>query len=168
MNTNLHRLLACLSLLVVPLVSCQSSGAEQQKNDQNVVGSPPSEEDDPFRIIQTPDDAEEAPAKGTIGGDDSAAAKPVEPQEPPPEQTRPDEHQCFSCVRLCPTNENGEFVDGECAASGEDVICGWGVHPKRSAAQKMAQAECKGALDLTRQMPTWSEIQGRCPEATCR
>jgi hypothetical protein len=173
-SQHLHTHLICLSLLlcVAPLGSCQSSGAEQQKDDQSVVGSPPSEEDDPFRIIQTPEDAEEAPSKGTIGEDedsgDQAATKPAEPQEPPPEPAEPDEHQCFSCVRLCPTTDEGNLVDGECAASGEDVICGWGVHPKRDAARKMARAECNGALDLTRKMPTWSMIEGKCPAARCR
>jgi hypothetical protein len=169
---SLHTTLVCLSLMLSAtlLVSCQSSGADQQKDDQRVVGSPPSEEDDPFRIIQTPEDAEEAPSKGTIGEEtgDQAAAEPAEPQEPPPEPAEPDEHQCFSCVRLCPTNDEGKLVDGECAASGEDVICGWGVHPERDAAQKMARAECDGALDLTREMPTWSTIEGECPAATCR
>lgn len=172
MKRNLSTRLICLILVccAAPAVSCQSSGSEQQKDDQTVVGSPPSEEDDPFRIIQTPEDAEEAPSKGTIGDDsgDQAAAEPAQPQEPPPEPKGPEEHQCFSCVRLCPTNDKGKLVDGECAASGEDVICGWGVHPDRSAARRMARAECDGALDLTREMPTWSTIGGKCPAATCR
>lgn len=98
----------------------------------------------------------------------------VEPATPAPEtlesrvkQTevakQPDVYQCFSCVKICPESD----PTSDCSRSQEDMICGWGVSQRERDAATLAQAECGGALGMARQMPTYREISGECPVATC-
>ena len=73
-------------------------------------------------------------------------------------------HQCFSCVRVCAV---ADAANG-CADSPEDMICGWGAAEDRASAQRMAQAQCDATLNMARDMPLWSSIEGSCPPASCR
>lgn len=78
------------------------------------------------------------------------------------DETRPKSTsvRCFSCVKICP-------IEGDCASAKKDVICGWGAHSTRDQAARLARAECDATLDMARQMPVWSRIEGSCPAATC-
>lgn len=89
---------------------------------------------------------------------ESARQQPKDGQTAPLPPTTP---QCFSCVRICPTARGCDNTD-------EDVICGWGTHADAAQARQVARAQCDATLDLARQMPVWSRIDGQCPPATCR
>lgn len=179
-------------LLVLP--ACRTSGAGAEDAEQ-IVGAPPPREEDPF-IGALPPEAEPAPARGTVGPSADPAPEPEpepdsepepdpepdrEPEPEPEEPSRPavaaraepdepepapppDVHRCFSCVRVCPLSDQ----TADCSASAEDIICGWGTSPEREDARLMAQGECDATLDMARQMPRWSRIEGSCPEASCR
>ena len=79
------------------------------------------------------------------------------PDRSPPSQ------QCFSCVEICNVQDGRTRCEGR-----EDIICGWGVHPERDTAARLATAECDGALDLARESTRYARIEGSCPAATCR
>lgn len=103
--------------------------------------------------------SDDGPETADSVASNSAEAKIDEAETSQLERERP--LRCFSCVKICP-------VDGSCASSKQDVICGWGTHSTREQASRMARAECNAMLDLTRKMPVWSRIDGECPSATCR
>lgn len=111
--------------------------------------------------------AAELPAKENEAEELAASGDLRSTAEPEPGQTRPaspkapEPAQCFSCVQICP-------AAGDCAQADEDIICGWGTQKDTSEAQKLARAQCDATLDLARQMPVWSRIDGECPPATCR
>ncbi|AWV90464.1 hypothetical protein [Bradymonas sediminis] len=94
-------------------------------------------------------------------GELAAVVKPTPPKTRPAPPKSPEAPQCFSCVKICP-------LSGDCAAGDEDIICGWGTQKQASVAKKLAQAQCDATLDMARQMPVWSRIDGQCPPATCR
>lgn len=85
-------------------------------------------------------------------------ARLPEPTVPPETPTQP---HCFSCVKICP-------VEGGCDQADEDIICGWGTQERADEAKTLARAQCDATLDLARQMPVWSRIDGECPPAACR
>jgi hypothetical protein len=116
-------------------------------------------------------DAEESvPESESADESEVVASRKPEPSASEAEKTRAAEAseqdkqprgvRCFSCVRICP-------IEGDCASAKKDVICGWGTHSTRSQAARLARAECDATLDMARQMPVWSRIEGSCPPATC-
>ena len=166
-------------------VGCGSSGKEA-RGEEKVIGAPPSEGEDPFQMMTTPEDASEVSSSGYIGpeeGDEqedekegspedepvaveASRAKPEDGATEPPPKPEGSGVRCFSCVRICPVDEASRGA--ECAGGERDVICGWGVHGREADAARLAKAECDGALDMARRMKTWSRIEGECPPATCR
>lgn len=168
----------CVGMIVAPL-GCSSSD-EQRKDDEQVIGAPPSDTDDPFDVVRMPESARQAAKSGVIGEEDGESsveekqesleklakrAEDAEPNEETFPEAESEEHRCFACVKICP--ESGEGTE-TCRARSEDVICGWGVHPEAETAREAARAECTGALELMRSSDRWGEIKGGCPEATCR
>lgn len=184
-------LAAAAALLLAAGAACagtQNADGDEE-SETEVVGAPPSESEDPFRVAETPERAERAESSGYIGdekteegGEDETAddsseqpsdsdsvavrASEADPSEdeadPPPSAS---ETRCFSCVRICPIAEGG---DATCEGGDRDVICGWGVHDNPEKARELARAECDGALDMARQTEQWSRIEGECPPAECR
>ncbi|MFB6351617.1 MAG: hypothetical protein ABEN55_02940 [Bradymonadaceae bacterium] len=235
------------------LVACGGKQTPKKSGDDEVIGKPPSETDDPFEIMRTPEDAQKAASSGYIGpekdgkgdqtgeddenrkgadreksartsesgedspddgaettvsskkagdgkkeessdqadtstgasekaapsdesGDESPEAVRASKAEPPADQKKAHEPetdegvQCFSCVRICPVSSGSGEAGGaaDCGGNERDVICGWGVHSEKASARRLATAECNGALDMARRMKTWSRIEGKCPEPTCR
>jgi len=73
-------------------------------------------------------------------------------------------HRCFSCVKVCSVSD----PTPDCSASAEDIICGWGTSEELPDAREMARAECDATLDMAREMPRFSRIEGECPVASCR
>lgn len=173
-------------VFVAAWLGCGGAQNRGGDSEEAVVGEPPSEQDDPFRIMNTPEEAERASSSGYIGSKEAPEDSDAEPSdasaveaseaEPPAEEreerppSRPDAVRCFSCVRICPIGEASRSESSaECGAeSNRDVICGWGVHEERETAEELARAECDGALDMAREMKTWSRIDGACPSAKCQ
>ena len=165
--------------LIGGLIACGGKQTPEDSDDE-VIGKPPSETDDPFVIMRMPEDALRAETSGYIGPEEGEGASETEEEavraskaEPPENEKKsheppPDEKgiQCFSCVRICPLSEGADGVD--CGEKERDVICGWGVHSDEASARELATAECNGALDMARRMKTWSRIEGECPAPTCR
>lgn len=161
------------------LATIHCSGSQQQQEDDEVVGTPPSEERDPFDVVNMPDSAKRAAKSGVIGPDDeegsdieqgqksleklTARTDDASPDESNSPQSGAEDYQCFACVKIC-----AESKGASCDPSSEDVICGWGVHPKRETAREAARAQCGGALDMMRETSRWGAIKGTCPEATCQ
>ena len=178
MTRRIRHLLLWGALLALALLLVGSCGGAQSPDDsdEEVIGAPPSETEDPFKVVNTPAKAERADSSGYIGpGEDSVAAKASE-ATPSDEKKRdrapekPGAIQCFSCVRICPLSSSGSDTSPtvDCEGAERDVICGWGVHRKEGKAGKLARAECDGALQMARRMKTWSRIEGSCPPASCR
>ena len=92
------------------------------------------------------------------------ALAPASPAAEQPEPDVPSSHRCYSCVRICAQSDRSR----DCSDSTEDVVCGWGHSEERSDAKVLAQAQCDATLDLMRQTPQWSTIEGECPVASCR
>lgn len=90
-----------------------------------------------------------------------AVEDPEVTASPSPRGTPP--HRCFSCVRICPATD----TTGDCSDSKEDMICGWGTALDEYEATKLARAQCDAALDMAREMPRFSRIDGACPVASC-
>lgn len=174
--------------VLVGAVGCSSSNKET-RGDDRVIGEPPDQNEDPFQLMSTPDDASSTSSSGYIGPDEEAEEEQEADKESPetdesvavettraePEATerklppKPEAGKgvrCFSCVRICPIETAGRGAD--CSGDERDVICGWGVHETKADASRLARAECDGALDMARRMKTWSRIDGECPAATCR
>ncbi len=133
-------------------ISCGGGNETQKKESDEVIGKPPTPNEDPFFFVTMPAEAVAADPRGTIGAEKSTA-----PPKADGTSTR-----CFSCVKVCPV-EAGET---KCPQK-DDIICGWGVHPQPDTAGQLAQAECDGALDLVRESPRWSRIEGACPPPSC-
>lgn len=139
---------------------------------------PPPEDDDPFFARALPAEAVPADSSGRIGSSreptevapDPVVEAPVE-EDPVEEPVIPPEHvdegrtACFSCVRICAVDDRGRALCGE---DNDDLICGWGSHRDVEEARRSASAHCDATLDMARQMPTYSEITGSCPRATCQ
>lgn len=178
----LQRIFVLAVFVVIAAVGQLACGGAQntEESSDEVIGEPPSETADPFRIMNTPEEASPASATGYIAPEESdeeadeesqvaMKASEAEPSEREKEAHEPEEAgevQCFSCVRICPVDAGSSSAD--CSGKKRDVICGWGVHAERSAAERLARAECDGALDMARQTKTWKRIEGRCPPASCK
>jgi hypothetical protein len=187
----LQAALTVLMLASLGLSACTTPKPSGASQDDRVVGRPPAPDDDPFFRFTLPAEAAPAAHSGVIGDpgplepepasapivapepDRPATKEPVAVAAPRPEpapvpepriQTPPRQPACFSCVRICPVGASVEA----CEAAPENLICGWGTDESPAEARKMAHAQCEGALDLARQMPTYSRIEGACPQATCR
>lgn len=173
-------------VFVAAWLGCGGAQNRGSDSEEAVVGEPPSEHEDPFRVMNTPEEAERASSSGYIGSKETPEESEAEPTdtpaveaseaEPPAEEREerppsgPEAVRCFSCVRICPIGESprGESSADCGAESRRDVICGWGVHEERETAEELARAECDGALDMAREMKTWSRIEGACPSAKCQ
>lgn len=169
-------LLGLILLHLGAAMGCSTPKEREDKGAGQIVGAPPSAADDPYFIAFKPEEAVEVSAAGELEPSDEleaqeteaeprttaldAQARPAEESGPPP-PAEPASEQCFSCVRICPEGQS-------CDEYKEDIICGWGAHKDAALAQKLAKAECDATLDLARQMPVWSRIDGECPQATCR
>ncbi len=155
------RLVVLFLTLTTMTVACSTTsqtGADDEGDEgDEVIGKPPSAEEDPFFVTGEPGSAEAAAPTGRIGEDEKTTASEDESSD----DEQSSALQCFSCVRVCP-------AEGDCERAKDDVICGWGVHDDEAQASRLAKAECDAALDMARQMPVWSDIAGQCPAATCR
>ncbi|GEM_PF-4795377 len=138
------------------LVSCQT--AKPVRNDE-IVGLPPTEKEDPFFFVTLPAEATEAQTSGTIGDGHKTKGSAAQKKEGLSSNITPTRIQCFSCIKIC--------AEGS-SCSDADSICGWGVDVDRESATLRATAECDGALELARKDPQWKKIAGHCPIATCR
>lgn len=147
---------------------CSLSQPKIEHQRENLIGRPPTpDQDDPFFARALPAEAIPAEPAGQIG------ATPTEHEPPPPHEHEPPHEAatdtqiraCFSCIQLCPLDEQGR---AQCGNTADDLICGWGSHTDTDTARDTAQAHCDATLDMARQMPTYSEISGACPIATCR
>lgn len=172
--------MALTSLVAAFALSGCGGGSSGQQRDDELVGRPPEASEDPFHFDTMPAEAVPAEPRGEIeesapvaadeapGG--SAATARSEASDSSPERGSGEReqrsYQCFSCVRLCPIDDQGDAAN--CANAKEDTICGWGVDADAGRAGRLARAECNGALDMAREMPNWSRIEGECPPATCR
>lgn len=172
MRTSASIILWLLAACVLT-AGCTQPGARRTSPRAGLVGKPPMAEQDPFAERTLPVDALEAPVTGVIGdeGGRSPASVP-EPEPAPAVVARPaaaaspvdGEERCFSCVRVCPDT----LTVAECEERNEELICGWGVDEDRQRARRMARAQCDAALNMSRQMRRYSEIEGDCPPAACR
>lgn len=179
--------LTCIGVVCV-MTGCQKHARNAEQEGDALVGAPPSRQQDPFASRVLPPESAKAPTSGLmeLPADRSktprpALAREARPAQIPdaepvaviaPEPTIPDEikdpqsppvQRCFSCVQICPMSDQS----GDCSQSKEDVICGWGTSSARSDARKLAQAECDATLDMAREMPRFSRIDGACPAASC-
>lgn len=173
----------CLGGVIVCLGACQTGG--ERREDDDIVGKPPSVREDPFAYAALPAptqrvettgmiEVEPVPVEPTKEPADVAVvtvppkevatrvapATPVDPIEP----STPDAPHCFSCVRICAQSDPTE----DCSQSVEDMICGWGTAEDELMAGRLAQAQCDAVLDMARQMSRWRTIEGSCPAAACR
>lgn len=183
-----------LSTCLIPfaLVGCtsSSSGAQTASPRDQVIGRPPPpDQDDPFFARALPAEAVPAEAQGRIEAprlpqeppefevpaptEEVAATQEASPQTQEPEATSELQEipvgearkTCFSCVQICPLDRNGRAL---CSDDPDDLICGWGSHLQSREASRRAQANCEATLDLARNLPTYSQISGNCPPASCQ
>lgn len=179
--------LACIGAVCL-MTGCQKHARNAGQESDALVGAPPSRQQDPFASRVLPPESAKAPTSGLMDlpADRSktprpALAKEARPTQIPesepvamvaPDPITPDEiktpqggpiQRCFSCVQICPMSDQS----GNCSESKEDVICGWGTSSAQSDARKLAQAECNATLDMAREMPRFSRIDGACPAASC-
>ncbi len=177
-------------LAAVMAWSCSSAPAADDDGEQ-FVGAPPVHDDDALFRHALPPEAVPAEATGMVGVPqepapedpereeqspekrdmEELALEAVDPEEPvedivePPEDL-PDKRQaCFSCVRICVVDDDG---NPQCDGAPGDLICGWGAHDDRREAQRTAETHCEASLDMARHMPNYADISGNCPPATCR
>lgn len=96
-----------------------------------------------------------------------AQQRPAEEEQiQPPDHIDDGREACFSCVRICPRDDDGQV---NCSDDTDDVICGWGSHRSDAEqAARAARAQCESSLDMARQMPSYADIHGECPPASCR
>ncbi|MEZ4461054.1 MAG: hypothetical protein R3E66_15285 [bacterium] len=158
------------------------TACSQPKNTRSddIEGRPPTAEEDPFFFVAIPANAQKVDTRGTIempAAKTETVERPVEAPDPKVEPTlraeatvpdrvpdrSPPSAQCFSCVEICNVEGGQTRCEGR-----EDIICGWGVHPERETASRLATAECDGALDVARESTRYARIEGSCPVATCR
>ena len=173
--TKTRRLLAIwvILALTVHFPGCASTPQEEEEQ-ESMVGGPPRGDDDSLFRHALPAEAVAAEATGQVGVPDAPedvdvpdAFEDVDvPDDPGATPEHPDgESACFSCIRICPVDEEGR---ADCSDGSNDLICGWGSHGDSQRAQQMAQAQCDASLDMARYMPTYADIEGQCPPATCR
>lgn len=148
------------------------------------IGEPEPAEPTPEPVEPDPDPVAVEPAPEP----DPVAAEPEPAPDPDPEPSPRDEtsrpaamasraqpdrdpepvddglFRCFSCVRICLLTDD---TPG-CSNSPEDLICGWGTSMDERDARELAQRECDATLDMVREMPRFSRIEGSCPPASCR
>lgn len=169
---------ALLTAIVLLAPGCGSTPDETEE-EQQFIGAPPQQEDDPLFRHALPAEAVPADPTGRVGvteeePDDepdevAAVDEPDEPMAPdaePPPEIPDDRPACFSCVRICPVGDDGV---PECPDHKDDLICGWGSHRSDpDQARRMAEAQCEESLDMARYLPTYTDIAGECPSATCR
>ena len=166
-NRTIIATLACLLGLIAAQIGCSSS-PEPTDDEETFIGAPPVDDDDALFRHALPAEAVPADATGMVG---DTTQKPPEDDIAPPEDIAPpddlpEERQaCFSCVRICPINDDGSAI---CDGAPDDLICGWGAHNDAQAARQTARAQCEASLEMARYMPNYSEISGECPQATCR
>lgn len=149
-----------------------------------MIGKPPPVDHDPFAVISLPADATPIAHQGIIGEEAEPTSSPPEPDEeknsiaaiaqpeipdpePAPEPEVPSnsgQAGCFSCVQICPL----DHATPDCQNAPQDMICGWGTAPDAEQAREVARAQCNVTLDMARDMPMYSRIEGECPPATCR
>lgn len=182
-------IVTAFALLIGP--GCTSQPEPTDDAEEFIGRPPPPEDDDPFFAHARSAEAVPADTTGRIGADEesrevrsgdsssdafASADTPGtdvdeeirSPVEAPDEATRPTPDElasCFSCVKICPILEDGST---DCPDGGDDLICGWGSHEFAEEARKTARAHCDATLDMARHMPTYSDIEGQCPPATCR
>lgn len=162
----LRLVLALFIGLLLPLACTTPGSAPERDRDREVIGRPPPpDEDDPFFARALPAEAVPAEPRGQIGRPAPEPERPPEPEPTPMPDVQPDRQACFSCVRICPLDDSGR---PNCSAEVDDLICGWGSHRDHEQAARSAQAHCDATLDMARQLPTYSEIAGQCPPATCQ
>ncbi|MEM1348254.1 MAG: hypothetical protein AAGI01_06860, partial [Myxococcota bacterium] len=111
-----------------------------------------------------PAEAVAAPTSGLLVEERELPEPEASVPDPPPVDAKGPAHQCYSCVRICPKSD----ATSDCRRSKEDLICGWGAGEEREAAVQLARAECDAALNLVRETPRFSRIDGACPPAACR
>lgn len=206
-----HPSICCLLVLSLAmlLTSCSSGDAARKNSSESeeLIGAPPSKDQDPFASQTLPPESARAPTSGVMdiqtseelpedrsqtprpalaqpaspsrehveeaareAASSSYAAKEMPTTETPeevevvtPQVPEEDVYRCFSCVRICPVSD----ASGDCSDSKEDMICGWGTAMNASDATKLARAQCDAALDMAREMPRFSRIDGGCPVASC-
>ncbi|MFU8807198.1 MAG: hypothetical protein ACNA8W_25540 [Bradymonadaceae bacterium] len=191
-HTDIILPLLVFCVLVAFGIGCTTPAPAPDRKEDTVLGRPPTPEEDPFFYIALPAEAVPAGHRGVIGIDEPApVAGPTdipEVVEPPPPKAEPDpppkevvaevakptvlpeeppqpkQPACFSCVRICPADASSS----QCDEGPENLICGWGTHPEAEVASKVARGQCDATLDMARQMPTYSRIDGACPPASCR
>lgn len=172
-----------------------SSAPQEEDEEELMVGGPPRDDDDSLFRHALPAEAVPADPSGQIGVPDATeepqtfeetpddepdepktveeTPKPTaeEPEFPDEEEVAPppdlpdDKIACYSCIRICPIDDDGI---AQCGDGPGDLICGWGSHDDGDQARQMARAQCDASLDLARHMPNYSGIEGNCPPATCR
>lgn len=172
------RQLAGLCVVVVlhfAAFGCSSSPDEHDDTDQ-LIGAPP-DENDPLFDHALPAEAVAADATGQVGAiddpdapevtdeDDADTKIPDDDRVDPPPEIPDDRHACFSCVRICPIDDDGV---ARCTKDSDDLICGWGSHDTIEQARRTARAHCESSLDMARHMPNYADIDGECPPANCQ
>jgi len=148
----------------VVMAACAACGSTNETTRDKGAGlpdRPPPSELDPFADTTLPANAVQAPASGVVVEEREPPGGRI--PVPPPEASGP-AYQCYSCVKICPNSD----PTSDCRRSKEDLICGWGAGEERDAAVKLARAECDAALDMVRETPRFSRIEGSCPPAVCR
>ena len=173
--------LFAISLLLTLLCACTSSSAVKDDTGE-LVGKPPSQQEDPFAVRIRPAQAVPVASTGTIEATPTPPPAMVRPTLPKGEaegglskENNPNRDaersfaedpraHCFSCVRICPADHSVKA----CEEAQGDVICGWGAAVRPEEAQRVAQAQCDHTLGMARETPQWGEISGACPPATCR
>lgn len=165
-------------LLASYSLACASTPVSSTNGESDsVVGKPPPADSDPFAVTTLPADATPVAHQGTIDVDDSTSipavanekaavkALPAAPSPAPVEKRpEPGQNACFSCVQICKT----ENTSPDCNNAPQDMICGWGTAPELEQAKNVARAQCNATLDMAREMPMYSRIEGDCPPASCR
>jgi hypothetical protein len=161
------------------VTGCVTGAPPARTERAGLIGAPPTATEDPFAERTLPSEAARAPTSGMIGDEDarngaaapSNRATPATPDDGPKPADEvvgapapPEVERCFSCVRICP---EGVSV-AECEEREDELICGWGSDRDRQQARRLARAQCDGALDMSRRMGRFSEIEGSCPPAACR
>lgn len=166
-------LFCALSFLTISGCS-QFQSKPQETERENLIGRPPApEQDDPFFARALPAEAVPAEPSGHIGAPQpEPTPTPPEPTPPKPAvaipespEPGPQKRACFSCIQICPLDDKGR---PNCQDTTDDLICGWGSHTDIDQARQTARAHCDATLDMARQLPTYSEISGACPIATCQ
>lgn len=179
------RLSFVVCLFVSQCLACGTIGPFSSSNGESdsVIGKPPPADNDPFAVISLPADATPVAHQGTIDVDETptrqAQQEPeqeeislqktkVQPVTPPPtaieKHVEQNQSACFSCVQLCAANSSA----ADCSDAPQDLICGWGTAPETEQAKVVARTHCNTTLDMARDMPMYSRIEGDCPPATCR